>query len=76
MQHSSLHPHIEKPAGFQRYQPQPRQGHALLVRSGIKGSAEMMVPHEGSVCLQRESKVGLQTEMYGFSIEIASYHPI
>ncbi|CAJ1407114.1 unnamed protein product [Effrenium voratum] len=31
------------------------KGHALLVRSGTK-STEIVVPHQGSVCLQRDSK--------------------
>ncbi|CAK9064512.1 unnamed protein product, partial [Durusdinium trenchii] len=35
------------------------KGHALLVRSGHKNT-EMVVPHEGSVCLQRESKASEQ----------------
>eukprot|EP00435_Cladocopium_sp_Y103_P011666 s1008_g3.t1 len=47
------------------------KGHALLVRSGIKGSGTaMVVPHEGSVCLQRESKVSEQV-----ALEIASFIP-
>ena len=73
MQHSSFRMRIS--ASGIPWISAPRQGHALLVRSGIKGSAEMVVPHEGSVCLQRESKV-LWTNPSVFSMEFASYHPI